>query len=176
MLVYTVIKLGHRITYGNCEAVNTTKQSFGITWPTTILSLLIFFISSQSHHTKFTYLKYVMVLVIDNITSDSIDFLIRHILQMVYQSTSSSEYLFFSFPSGFLLVSFFIMQLQLINIIITHQLHHYQSYLISFSFESWNFWQFPFCFQVSSYFLSFFGCCECWIPRIRLSLYYERHW
>ena len=38
---------------------------------------------------------------------------------MVYQSTSSSEYLFFSFPSGFLFVNFIIMQLQLINLIIT---------------------------------------------------------
>ena len=32
-LVFTVIKLGHRITYANCEAVNTTMQSFRTTWP-----------------------------------------------------------------------------------------------------------------------------------------------
>ena len=30
-LVYAIIKLGHRITYGNCEAVNTTKHSFRTT-------------------------------------------------------------------------------------------------------------------------------------------------
>ena len=58
-------------------------------------------------------------LIIDNVISECTDFLIRHILQMVYQSTSSSEYLFFSFPSGFLFVNFIIMQLQLINLIIT---------------------------------------------------------
>ena len=30
-LVYTVIKLGHRMTYENCGAVNTAKQSFRTT-------------------------------------------------------------------------------------------------------------------------------------------------
>ena len=80
------------------------------------------------------------------------------------------------FLQAFLLVIFIIMQLQLINLIITHQLHHYLSYFIFFSFESWIIWQIPSPFKVSNYFLSVFGCYECWLPRIRLSLHYERHW
>ena len=45
-----------------------------------------------------------------------------------------------------------------------------------FSFEPWIFWQLTSWSQVSSCFLSLFECCECWLPLIRLSLYYERHW
>ena len=59
MLVYAVIKLGHKITYGNCEAVNTTKQSFRTTRPYYYIEFIDFFILSYSHHIKFTYLKYV---------------------------------------------------------------------------------------------------------------------
>ena len=76
----------------------------------------------------------------------------------------------FIFHHAFLLVNFNIMQLQLINFTITHQLHHYLSYLVPFSFQPWIFWQLPNYFQVSSCFLCFFGCCECWLPRITLTL------
>ena len=113
---------------------------------------------------------------IDNIISECIDFLISHILNMLYQATSFSEHLFFSSPSGF-----FTCQLHRYSFS-TYQLHYYSStstlpiVLDFFSFEPWIFWQLPFCFQVSRYFLSFFGCCECWLPRISLSLHYERHW
>ena len=99
--------------------------------------------------------------IIDSIISECIDFLVRHILLMVYQATSSSEYLFFSSPSGFFTCKLHHYATS------TYQLHHYSStsslvsYLISFSFEPWIFWQFPSCFHVSSYFLSFFGGCEC---------------
>ena len=102
--------------------------------------------------------KGCLYFIIDKIISECINFLIRHDLKMVYQSTFSFEYLLFSFPQAFLLVSFIIVWLQLINLIITHQLHHYLSCLISFSFKPWIFWQLPSCFQVSSYFWSFFGC------------------
>ena len=53
---------------------------------------------------------------------------------MVYQSTSSSEYLFFLFRQTFLHMNFIIIQLQLISLIITHQLHHFlSSWFISLS-------------------------------------------
>ena len=94
--------------------------------------------------------------IIDNILSEWINFLIRYILQMVYQSTSTSEYLFFSFPSGFFTCQLHHYATSIHQPIITHQLHYYLSYLTSFSFEPWIFWQLPSCFQVSSYFLSFF--------------------
>ena len=61
--------------------------------------------------------------IIDNIISGYIDFLIRHIFQMVYQWTSFSEYLFFSFPSGFFtcqLIHYATSTSQLINFIITY--------------------------------------------------------
>ena len=49
LLVCTIMKLGHRITYGNREAVNTKKKFFFEQHdPTTILSFLSFFILSQS--------------------------------------------------------------------------------------------------------------------------------
>ena len=77
----------------------------------------------------------------------------RHILIYWYQSTSSSEYQFF-FPQLFFLINF----------IITSQLHHNLSYLISF--EPGIFWQLTFA--------SKFPCCECWLLCIRLNLQYER--
>ena len=59
--------------------------------------------------------------IIDNIISECIYLLIRHIFQMVYQSTSSSEYLFFSFPSGF-------FTCQLLHYATSaYQPHHYSS-------------------------------------------------
>ena len=114
--------------------------------------------------------------IIANIISKCIDLLIRHTLQMVYQSTFSSK------PAPFFSLGLFYLwtwslcnfnlrtSSLLINFIITY--HTW----ISFSFKPGIFWQFPSCFQVSSYFLSFLGCCECWLPCTRLSLYYERHW
>ena len=102
--------------------------------------------------------------IIDSIISGYVDFLIRHIFQMVYQWTSFSEDLFFSFPSGFFTCQLLHYATSTSQLIITHQLHNYLSYLIFFSFEPWMFWQLPSCFQVSSYFLSFFGCCECCLP------------
>ena len=53
LLVCTVIKLGHRITYENCEAVNLFEQSslFEKHEHTTVLSLLSFLVLSQSHDT-----------------------------------------------------------------------------------------------------------------------------
>ena len=95
---------------------------------------------------------------------------------MVYQKTSSSEYLFFSFSSGFF--TYQIHHYSTLN----DQLHHYSPTssllinLISLSVEAWIFWQLPFGFRVSSYFLSFFGYCECWLPCVRLRLYYEINW
>ena len=51
--VYTIIELGHRITYGNCEAVNLFEQSNLSEQHehTTILSLLSILILGQSHDT-----------------------------------------------------------------------------------------------------------------------------
>ena len=71
-----------------------------------------------------------------------------HYFHMMYQSTSSSEYFFFSFFSGF-------FTYQLHNYLTsTYQLHrHYSSLsslsinLISLSFEPWIFWQLPSCFH-----------------------------
>ena len=60
LLVYTVIISGHRITYGNCETVHTTKQSFRTTWPHYYTEYIDFLDLSQSHDTKFTDLKYVI--------------------------------------------------------------------------------------------------------------------
>ena len=59
--------------------------------------------------------------IIDNIISECIDFLISHILNMLYQVTSFSEYLFFSSASGF-----FTCQLHRYAFS-TYQLHHYSS-------------------------------------------------
>ena len=50
------------------------------------------------------------------------------------------------------------------NFIITYQLHNNLSYFISFFLDPWIIWQLPF--------VSKFWCCECWLPFIRLNLYY----
>ena len=54
LLVCTVIKLGHRITYENCEPVNIFEESifFEQQEHTTILILLRFLILNQFHDTK----------------------------------------------------------------------------------------------------------------------------
>ena len=59
--------------------------------------------------------------MIDNIISECIFFLIRNILQMVHQSSSSSEYLFFSLPSGFFTCKLHYFATS------TYQPHHYSS-------------------------------------------------
>ena len=51
-----VIKLGHRITYGNREAGNTTKQPFRTTWTCYNIELTDF--DSVSSH--ITYHKYII--------------------------------------------------------------------------------------------------------------------
>ena len=57
LLVFTVIKLGHRITQGNCAAVNTTRQYFRTTWPYYHIEFIEFFnLDLVSSH--ITYHKY----------------------------------------------------------------------------------------------------------------------
>ena len=57
LLVFTVIKLGHRITQGNCAAVNTTRQYFRTTWPYHHIEFIEFFnFDLVSSH--MTYHKY----------------------------------------------------------------------------------------------------------------------
>ena len=95
---------------------------------------------------------------------------------MVHQSTSSSEYLFLSFSSGFL------THQPRHSSTSTYHLHYYSSTLpllincISLSFKPSIFWHLLFWFRVSSYFLLTFGCCGCWLPCAGLSLHYDRHW
>ena len=112
--------------------------------------------------------------IIDNTMPKCIYFLMRHIFQIVYQSTSSSEYIFFFFLSLFYLSTSSLFNFNLlsssllINFIVTY------CYLISLPFEYWIFWQLQSCFQVSSCFFLFFECCECWLPCVRLTLHYGR--
>ena len=90
-----------------------------------------------------------------------------HCFHMVHKLNSSSEYLFF-FPIRLFYLStssFFNLNLSTSSLLIN---------LISLSFEPWIFWQLPSCFRFSCYFLSFFGCCQCWFPCKRLSLHYEK--
>ena len=63
----------------------------------------------------------VLLHFIEETISECIYFMMRHILQMLHQSTSSSEYLLFSFSSGV-----FIYQLHRYS---TDQLHQYSSTL-----------------------------------------------
>ena len=59
--------------------------------------------------------------------------------------------LIFFFPCFFFLVNFIAIRLQLMNFIITHQLHHNLSYLICFSFgPSDNFHLFPSFYAVNA--------------------------
>ena len=92
-------------------------------------------------------------------------FLMRYFLHMAYQSPLNTSS--FLFLQVFFLINFITTQLQLLNFIITHQLHHHLSYLISLSFDSWIFWQLPF--------VSKFPYCKCWLPSIRLNSRFERH-
>ena len=98
--------------------------------------------------------------IIDNIISKYINFLIRHFANGV-----SINFLFWLAVLFFCLrlVNFIIMQLNLST----------SSLLIKFiiTYHAW----FP---SLSSPESSdtFPRCCECWLPRIRLSLHYERRW
>ena len=74
---------------------------------------------------------------------------------MVYQSTSSPEYLFFSFTSGFLTWQLHHYAFS------TYQLYHYSSTFslsIILNFLLFRPWNLLPAFQDFSYFLSFFGC------------------
>ena len=74
---------------------------------------------------------------------------------MVYHSTSSPEYLFFSFPSGFLTWQLHHYAFS------TYQLYHYSSTFslsIILNFLLFRPWNLLPAFQDFSYFLSFFGC------------------
>ena len=55
-LVCTVIKLGHKITFGNCKTMNITKQSFWATWS----YYNIEFIEVFHFESVFLYLKYII--------------------------------------------------------------------------------------------------------------------
>ena len=113
---------------------------------------------------------------IDNTVSKCIHFLRRHILQIVYQSTFSSEYMFFYFSSDF-----FTYQLHH-YLTSTYHLNHYLStsllpIILDFPlFWALNLLTASILFPSVQLFLVAFGCCECWLPCMRLTLHYDRPW
>ena len=89
--------------------------------------------------------------------------------RMVYQSTSSSEYLFLSFSWGFLLFttsSFFNFNLSTSSLLINFTINYTTTWFPSLSSlqssESFHL------VRVSSFFLLFFGCCGCCLPYVGL--------
>ena len=112
-----------------------------------------------------------------NIFSDETSFS-KTVLIDILLSDDVSINFFFSVPSLSYTLGVF-----------TYQIHHYststyQLYqcsstssllinLIFLSIELGIFWQVPSYFRGSSNCLSFFRCCKCWLPFVRLSLHYK---